>query len=97
MTWKKGDDGQYVRTVRCGHCFDVGHNSSSCPAKKRYIEKMREEHPDSYTVRNYDKAQSNRKKRSRNNNVNYINTIMGAWIILILITIMLSSYFLSED
>ena len=64
MTWKKGDDGQYVRTVRCGHCFDVGHNSSSCPAKKRYIEKMREEHPDSYTVRNYDKAQSNRKKRS---------------------------------
>lgn len=65
MTWKKGDDGKYVRTVRCSYCYEVGHNKSSCPALKKYIDKLREENGDhAYSVADYDRMKKKRSNRS---------------------------------
>ena len=38
MAWKKNDDGKYVRTVRCSYCYELGHNRSTCPELKKYID-----------------------------------------------------------
>jgi len=29
------ENGEYKRTVRCGHCWEKGHNKSSCPERKK--------------------------------------------------------------
>ena len=35
MAYTTDKNGNYKRTVRCGYCYDVGHNKSSCPSKKQ--------------------------------------------------------------
>ena len=35
MAYKVDENGNYQRTVRCGHCYEVGHNKSSCPKRKQ--------------------------------------------------------------
>ncbi len=35
MAYIQDDKGNYKRTVRCGYCYETGHNKSSCPAKKQ--------------------------------------------------------------
>ena len=34
MAYRVDENGNYVRTVRCGYCYEMGHNASSCPQKK---------------------------------------------------------------
>ena len=31
MAYKVDENGNYKRTVRCSHCYEKGHNRSSCP------------------------------------------------------------------
>ena len=65
MTWKKGDDGKYVRTVRCSYCYELGHNRSTCPELKKYIDKLRKENGDhTYSVAEYDRMKKKRSNRS---------------------------------
>ena len=35
MAYIKDENGNYKRTVRCGHCYEVGHNKSACPKRKQ--------------------------------------------------------------
>ena len=35
MAYKVDENGNYQRTVRCSHCYEVGHNKSSCPKRKQ--------------------------------------------------------------
>ena len=65
MTYFRDEQGNYVRTVTCSHCWDRGHNISSCPDRAKKIEKDRKENgDDGYYVAQYDREQRNRKKRS---------------------------------
>ena len=65
MAWKKGDDGKYVRTVRCSYCYQLGHNKSTCPELKKYVDKLREENGDhTYSVAEYDRMKKKRSNRS---------------------------------
>ena len=34
MAYTTDANGNYKRTVRCGYCYETGHNKSSCEAKK---------------------------------------------------------------
>ena len=34
MAYIRDEDGNYKRTVRCGSCYQMGHNKSSCPERK---------------------------------------------------------------
>lgn len=33
MAYKVDENGNYKRSVRCGHCYEVGHNKNSCPSR----------------------------------------------------------------
>ena len=33
MAYRIDENGQYKRSVRCGHCYEVGHNKLSCPTR----------------------------------------------------------------
>ena len=35
MAYMTDENGNYKRTVRCGHCYEKGHNKSACPQRKR--------------------------------------------------------------
>ena len=35
MAYIQDKNGKYKRTVRCGFCYKIGHNKSSCPEKKQ--------------------------------------------------------------
>tara|TARA_Y100001972_G_C7664489_1_gene335585 strand:+ start:321 stop:1121 length:801 start_codon:yes stop_codon:yes gene_type:complete len=35
MAYRVSEDGSYVRTVRCGYCYEKGHNRSACPKRKK--------------------------------------------------------------
>lgn len=48
----------YSGTVRCGHCYEKGHNRTSCPELK----KAWEENPDSYYGRQWATYQARKKK-----------------------------------
>ncbi len=48
----------YNGTVRCGHCYNQGHNRLGCPERKR--EAL--ERPDSYLGRQYAREQESRKQ-----------------------------------
>ena len=39
MAYTVDENGNYKRTVRCGHCYEKGHNKSSCPQLR---ERLRE-------------------------------------------------------
>ena len=65
MTYFRDEQGNYVRTVTCSHCWERGHNRSSCPDRAAKIEKDRKENgDDSYYVAQYDREQKNKKTRS---------------------------------
>jgi len=35
MSYRVDENGNYKRTVRCGYCYELGHNKGSCQAKKQ--------------------------------------------------------------
>ena len=35
MSYRLNEKGEYVRTVRCGYCYEQGHNKGTCEAKKQ--------------------------------------------------------------
>jgi len=35
MAYTYDENGKYKRTVRCGYCYEVGHNKSACPKRKQ--------------------------------------------------------------
>ena len=39
MAYITDENGNYKRTVRCGHCYQMGHNKSSCPERKSELAK----------------------------------------------------------
>ena len=47
------------RTVRCGHCYQEGHNKRGCPKRKQYAA----ENPDSYVARQMADQAARAKKR----------------------------------
>ena len=62
MAYMTDENGNYKRTVRCGYCYEKGHNRSACPKRKtdlqesvkRYTKELAEtDRPaDDYQVRN---------------------------------------------
>jgi len=57
----------YHQMNHCGYCGTPGHNRSTCPERKAYIEKLRKEHGDDHhTVRMYDLRA---KRRSANRSI----------------------------
>tara|TARA_B100002019_G_scaffold280820_1_gene284182 strand:+ start:586 stop:1374 length:789 start_codon:yes stop_codon:yes gene_type:complete len=51
MAYMTDENGNYKRTVRCGYCWEKGHNKSSCPKRKQdlknNIERYKQELADS--------------------------------------------------
>ena len=37
MSYRTDENGNYVRTVRCGHCYEIGHNKSGCKDRKEKL------------------------------------------------------------
>jgi hypothetical protein len=37
MAYKVDENGKYKRTVRCSHCYEIGHNRSSCPQLRQSL------------------------------------------------------------
>tara|TARA_R110000824_G_scaffold100088_2_gene237890 strand:- start:3598 stop:4362 length:765 start_codon:yes stop_codon:yes gene_type:complete len=37
MAYITDENGNYKRTVRCGHCYEKGHNKSACPERKKNL------------------------------------------------------------
>jgi len=37
MAYMTDENGNYKRTVRCGHCYEKGHNKSACPERKKSL------------------------------------------------------------
>jgi hypothetical protein len=37
MAYTVDENGNYKRTVRCGHCYEKGHNKSSCPELRKRL------------------------------------------------------------
>jgi len=37
MAYTVDENGNYKRTVRCGHCYEKGHNKSSCPDLRKRL------------------------------------------------------------
>jgi len=84
MTYYRDDEGNYVRTVTCSHCWERGHNRSSCPDRAAKVEKDRKENgSDGYYVAQYDREQRAKKVRScsycsrEGHNVTTCETIKG--------------------
>ena len=38
MAYMTDENGNYKRTVRCGHCYEKGHNKSACPKRKQDLQ-----------------------------------------------------------
>jgi len=38
MAYMTDENGNYKRTVRCGHCYEKGHNKSACSSRKEQLE-----------------------------------------------------------
>lgn len=51
-------------TVRCGDCYQKGHNKRSCPALKERMEKRLAADPDDYYAKNYFRKKEGAKKRT---------------------------------
>tara|TARA_B100000287_G_scaffold13730_1_gene13909 strand:+ start:31851 stop:32642 length:792 start_codon:yes stop_codon:yes gene_type:complete len=37
MAYMTDENGNYKRTVRCGYCYEKGHNKSSCPELRKHL------------------------------------------------------------
>jgi len=82
MAYRVTEDGSYVRTVRCGYCYETGHNKSSCPKRKKDLaaliadreaelaaDNFEHEHYRTYAQRNLEHARNELKKmQSRGKN-----------------------------
>jgi hypothetical protein len=72
MAYKVDENGNYQRTVRCSHCYEVGHNKSSCPKRKqdlkdniaRYTKELEEDNfSDSWYKENTERYLANSKEQ----------------------------------
>ena len=78
MAYTTDKNGNYKRTVRCGYCYEVGHNKSSCPKKKQnhkdqiaaYEKQLADDNFTDDWERNYAKRQLGRHKAELNKTIN---------------------------
>ena len=61
----------YKRTVRCSHCYQTGHNKSSCPAYKAKIEEYRELGIMTSAVEKYDRSKRRKANAAKNRSCSY--------------------------
>jgi len=62
----------YKRTIRCSYCGSAGHNKSSCPDYKAYIERLRSDYGDEYyLVARYDRSKAKRANAAKNRSCSY--------------------------
>ena len=61
----------YRRTVRCSHCYQTGHNKSSCPDYKLKIEEWREAGIMTSTVEAYDRKKANKANAAKSRSCSY--------------------------
>jgi len=54
----------YKRTVRCGHCWEKGHNRRSCPDLRKVMLARLEENPDDWYSKQYFEGNKKGKKKS---------------------------------
>ena len=60
------------RTVRCSHCYQTGHNKSSCPQWKAKIEEWRSAYGDDYYhVRKYDEKKAKKAAAAKTRKCSY--------------------------
>ena len=78
MAYIQDENGKYKRTVRCGYCYETGHNKSSCPQKKQnhkdqiaaYEKQLAEDNFTDDWERNYAKRNLERHKAELNKSAN---------------------------
>jgi hypothetical protein len=58
-------------TVRCGHCWESGHNRSSCPDLRKKIEELAKENPDDFRVRHYYQKKAHKAAKLKNKSCSY--------------------------
>jgi len=67
MAYITDENGNYKRTVRCGHCYDKGHNKSACSKRKQdlkeNIERYTKELAEGGFAHDYQRANSERYLR----------------------------------
>ena len=57
--------GNYSGTVRCGNCYETGHNKASCPKLKERVERLKEQGlDDHWIVREHDRKAAARTARA---------------------------------
>ena len=68
MAYIQDDNGNYKRTVRCGHCYEVGHNKSACPKRKQDLKESIERYTKELAEDNwaYDWEKANTERYLRN-------------------------------
>ena len=78
MAYIQDKNGKYKRTVRCGYCYETGHNKSSCPQKKQnhkdqiaaYEKQIAEDDFSDDWERNYAKRNLERHQKELNKSLN---------------------------
>lgn len=61
-------------SVRCSHCYDVGHNRTTCPERKKRIQQLRENgDTDHWMVREEDRRIAAKKNRTTVRRCSYCN------------------------
>ncbi len=74
MAYIQDTNGKYKRTVRCSHCYEIGHNRSSCPHLKKHLQDTISEYKarldKNVWDRPYDKVQAERRFEWANNQLN---------------------------
>ena len=78
MSYHMDENGNYKRSVRCGHCYETGHNKSSCKIKKQshldqiagYEQQLAEDKFTDDWERNYAKRNLERHKAELNKAAN---------------------------
>ena len=62
----------YKRTIRCSYCGQAGHNKSSCPDYKVYIERLRSDYGDEHwRVARYDLSKAKRANAAKHRSCSY--------------------------
>ena len=68
MAYIQDENGNYKRTVRCGHCWEKGHNKSACPKRKQDLKESIERYTKELAEDNwaYDWEKANTERYLRN-------------------------------
>ena len=78
MAYITDENGNYKRTVRCGHCYEKGHNKSACPKRKQdlkdNVERYTKELAENKFVHDYQRDNTERYLRHSKDQIHKMET-----------------------